>query len=172
MKAFDTLITKYKNPIANTIYRITWNRDGAEDLAQEVFLRVFRARKTYKAKAKFATWLFHIVRNIAYDDVRNRKKHKNITTFTNGYDKKNSENKIKSTLPGPEAMIRAVDLDRDLKKALELLSLNQRTAIVFSRIKGMTYVEIAKILDISESAVKMLVKRAKIILSKELADYI
>lgn len=172
LNAFNCLITQYRNSVANTICRITRNRDNAEDLAQEVFFRVFRARKTYKASARFATWLFSIVRNVAYNAIRDQKKYQNVSTFSNGYEKRLDEAGLKSELPGPEDIARASDLKRDLKKAMGLLSLNQRTAIVLSRIDGMTYWEIAQILNVSESAVKMLVSRAKKILARELELYI
>ncbi len=172
LDAFNRLITRYRNPVVNTLYKITRERDGSEDLAQEVFLRVFKARKTYKVRARFTTWLFRIVRNVAYNAIRDRKKRQNVTTFTNGYEKKHGEAAFKSEQPGPEDIVRVSDLKRDLKKAMGLLSMNQRTAIVLSRIEGMTYIEIAQVLDISEAAVKMLVSRAKKVLARELDHYI
>ena len=170
--AFDRLITRHRNPVVNTLYKITGRRDGSEDLAQEVFLRVFRARKTYQAKARFATWLFRIVRNVAYNAVRDRNRHKDVSTFTNGFEKDPGEAVFKSEQPGPEEVARALDLRRDLEKAMTLLSFNQRTAMVLSRIEGMAYVEVAKILGTSEAAVKMLVSRARKILARELAHYV
>jgi RNA polymerase sigma-70 factor (ECF subfamily) len=170
--AFDHLITRHRDLVVNTLYKITWKRDESEDLAQEVFLRIFRARKTYKAKAKFITWLFSIVRNVAYNAIRDQKKHQGVSTFTNGYEKGHNEAGFKSELPGPEEIACASDLKWELKKAMESLSLNQRTAIVLSRIDGMTYGQIAQVLDISEAAVKMLVSRAKKILAKKLDHYI
>lgn len=158
--------------VVNTLYKITWRRDGSEDLAQEVFFKVFKARKTYKVKAKFSTWLFSIVRNVAYNAIRDQEKHKNISTFTNGYTKDLDDIEFKSELPGPEEIAQASDLKRDLRKAMESLPLNQRTAIVLSRIDGMAYTGIAQVLEISEAAVKMLVSRARKKLAKELDHYI
>jgi RNA polymerase sigma-70 factor (ECF subfamily) len=172
LNAFDRLITRYKNSVVNTLYKITQKRDSAEDLSQEVFLRVFRAKKTYKAKAKFTTWLFRIVRNVAYNAIRDNNKHKDVSIFTNGYEKGHDEAGLKSEVPGPEEIANVSDLKRDLKKALESLSLNQRTAVVLSRIEGMAYIEIGQILNISESAVKMLISRAKKNLARALGHYI
>ena len=170
--AFDRLITRYRNSVVNTLHRITRKHDGSEDLAQEVFLRVFRSRKTYQAKAKFTTWLFCIVRNVAYNAVRDRNRHKEVSTFTNGYEKGHGEAVFKSEQPDPEEIARVSELKRDLEKAMARLSLNQRTALVLSRLEGMAYIEIAKILDTSEAAVKMLVRRARKILARELDHYI
>ncbi len=170
LDAFNALITRYRNPVINTLCRITGVYDDAEDLAQEVFLRVYRSRKTYKAKARFTTWLFRIVRNIASNAVRDRNRRGKIQVLSGGLDKITTIRISASTQPGPEEIVSGRDLQERLKKALTRLSFSQRTAIVLSRLEGMSYAEVADIMENSEGAVKMLVSRAKKILAKELKD--
>lgn len=172
LDAFNSLITRYRNPVIQTLCRITGVYDDAEDLAQEVFLRLYRARKTYKVNAKFTTWLFRIVRNIASNAVRDRSRRRKIQVLSDGLDKIADNMISASTQPGPEEIVSGRDLQERLKKALMLLSFSQRTAIVLSRLEGMSYAEVADIMENSEGAVKMLVSRAKKILARELKDYV
>lgn len=172
LKAFDDLVTRHRNAVVNTLYKITGKKDGAEDLAQEVFIRVYRARKTYKARAKFTTWLFTIVRNVARNAIRDSKMHENVISLCDETESEQSQAAFKAGQPSPEDMAVLSNLREDLEKAMLSLSLNQRTAIVLSRVEGMKYSEIAEVLDVSESAVKMLISRAKKILVKKLDAYL
>ncbi|WP_457577830.1 RNA polymerase sigma factor [Desulfomarina sp.] len=171
LDAFDRLITRYRDPVVNTLCRITGTRDGAEDLAQEVFLRVFRARKTYKPRAKFTTWLFRIVKNIGANAVRDRNRAGTLVLVRGG-GPGSGEPSLADRQPGPEERAGAADLQRALRKALAALSFDQRMAVVLTRLEGMTCGETAEIMESSEGAVKMLVNRARKILARELSDFI
>jgi RNA polymerase sigma-70 factor (ECF subfamily) len=172
LDAFDRLITRHRNPVVNTLGRLTGISDGAEDLAQEVFLRVYRGRKSYRVKARFTTWLYRIVRNVAANAMRERCRRNVLFVFPGG-----TGTGLADVLPaergqGPEERAGAADLKNAVEKALALLTFEQRTAIVLFRLEGMTCAETAKILGKSEGAVKMLVSRAKKILAEELREYL
>ncbi len=172
LDAFDCLITRHRNPVVNTLSRITGTTDGAEDLAQEVFLRVYRGRKSYRPKARFTTWLYRIVRNIAVNAVRDRNRQVGFISFTDNAGDGSGEILPAKGQPGPEEFAEANDLQEALKKALAALTFDQRTALVLSRLEGMTHAETAKIMESSEGAVKMLVNRAKKRLADELREYL
>lgn len=172
LDAFDRLITRHRNPVVNTLSRLTGLSDGAEDLAQEVFLRVYRGRKSYRAKARFTTWLYRIVRNVAANAVRDRGRRNALFVLPGGARGGSADMSASERGLGPEERARAADLKNAVKKALAELTFEQRMAVVLSRLEGMTHAETAKILGKSEGAVKMLVSRAKKILAEELREYL
>ncbi len=172
LDAFDRLITRHRNPVVNTLSRIIGTADGAEDLAQEVFLRVYRSRKSYRPRARFTTWLYRIVRNIAVNAIRDRNRQAGIISLTDDAGGCSGEILSVKGQPGPEEFAEAGDLQKALKKALTALTFDQRTALVLSRLEGMTHAETAEIMESSEGAVKMLVGRAKKRLADELREYL
>jgi RNA polymerase sigma-70 factor (ECF subfamily) len=158
--SFDLLLRKYRTPLVNFLSRMVRDAATAEDLAQEVFLRVYRARKRYSPSAKFTTWLFHIATNLALNSVRdNRYRQMEVAI-----DAPAEEGDAPLELPGRERGIDEHLVERDrvafIRRAIAQLPEKQRVAILLHKYEEMDYGEIAKILDCSESALKSLLFRA------------
>lgn len=168
-EAFDHLITEFRGPVINTVFRITGSRSDAEDLAQQVFFKIYRARERYEVKAKFTTWMLHIVRNVCFNYLRSSKKQTIVSIH--GGDEEDSWD-LPSSQPDPMQLAVASELQDAIHDAIQNLPPNQRTAVVLAKFEGRPYAEIAEILETSEAAVKMLIKRAKANLSKTMAPYL
>jgi len=159
--SFDFLLQKYRSPLVNFLNRMVRDSSTAEDLAQEVFLRVYRARKQYTPSAKFTTWLFRIATNVALNsvrDTRHRKMEVSIDAPTDDEDSRPME------LRAPEKRIDEHLLERDrietIRRAILALPEKQRAAVLLHKYEEMDYAEISRVLDCSESALKSLLFRA------------
>ncbi len=158
--SFDFLLQKYRSPLVNFLYRMVRDTATAEDLAQEVFLRVYRARKQYSPSAKFTTWLFRIATNVALNSVRDNRHQKMQVSLDAPIDDDSTPREI----PAKQLRVdeRMVERDRTvfIRKAIWALPEKQRAAVVLHKYEEMDYAEIAKILECSESALKSLLFRA------------
>jgi len=157
--SFALLLEKHRNPVIHFLYRMVQNQAIAEELAQEVFLRVYRSRETYEPTAKFSTWLFRITTHLALNHVRDRRKDK----LNDSMDEK-MEDGAPRQLPTKEAnveqrLIRDARLG-EVRQAIEELPEKQRGAVLMHKYQEMEYSQIAAILGCSESAVKSLLFRA------------
>jgi RNA polymerase sigma-70 factor (ECF subfamily) len=157
--SFALLLEKHRNPVIHFLYRMVQNRAVAEELAQEVFLRVYRSRETYEPTAKFTTWLFRITTHLALNHVRDRRKDK----LNDSIDEKVEEGAPRQ-LADREAnveqrMLRDARLS-EIRQAIEELPEKQRGAVLMHKYQEMEYAQIAAILGCSESAVKSLLFRA------------
>jgi RNA polymerase sigma-70 factor (ECF subfamily) len=170
--SFDLLLRKYRSPLVNFLYRMVRDTATAEDLAQEVFLRVYRARKKYSPSAKFTTWLFRIATNLALNSVRDNRHHQMDVSL----DAPPEEDEAPMELPAREMRIdeRMVERDRaeTIRRAVASLQEKQRVAVLLHKYEEMDYGEIAKILDCSESALKSLLFRAYETLRVQLAPLV
>jgi RNA polymerase sigma-70 factor, ECF subfamily len=160
--SFDFLLVKYRLPLVNFLYRMVRNRATAEDLAQEVFLRVYRARKEYIPSAKFTTWLFRIATNAALNSVRdNRHQRMEVSLDAPLGEEPDSPPR---ELPAREMRIDERLLERDrvefIQRAIFSLPEKQRAAVLLHKYEEMDYAEIAKVLDCTEAALKSLLFRA------------
>jgi RNA polymerase sigma-70 factor (ECF subfamily) len=172
--SFDLLLQKYRTPLVNFLYRMVRDTATAEDLAQEVFLRVYRARKQYSPSAKFTTWLFRIATNLALNsmrDNRHRQKDVSIDAPTSP-----DEDAAPMQLPAPEMRIDEHMIERDraefIRGVIAALPEKQRVAVLLHKYEEMDYGEIARILDCSESALKSLLFRAYETLRVQLAPLV
>ena len=158
--SFDFLLRKYRSPLVNFLYRMVRDTATAEDLAQEVFLRVYRARKEYVASAKFTTWLFRIATNLALNSVRDNRYRRMEVPL----DAPVEEDEAPRELPAHEMRIDEQMIARSraeiIRRAVAALPEKQRAAVLLHKYEEMEYTEIAKILDCSESALKSLLFRA------------
>jgi RNA polymerase sigma-70 factor, ECF subfamily len=158
--SFDFLLQKYRSPLINFLHRMVRDTATAEDLAQEVFLRVYRARKQYTPSAKFTTWLFRIATNLALNSVRDNRYAKLALPL----DAPAEEDATPMELPAPVMRIDEHMIERDrtefIRRAIASLPEKQRAAVLLHKYEEMDYGEIAKILDCSESALKSLLFRA------------
>ena len=160
-EAFDVLVAKYRTPVIHFLYRLVHRREPAEDLAQEVFLRVYRARKSYQPKAKFSTWLFRIATNVALNALRDgRMRHEREQSI----DAEAGVLPLAERLPDGMATAEQALVEREraaeIRRAVEELPEKQRLAVLLHKYQEMDYAEIAEVLDCSESAVKSLLFRA------------
>jgi RNA polymerase sigma-70 factor (ECF subfamily) len=170
--SFDLLLQKYRTPLVNFLYRMVRDAATAEDLAQEVFLRVYRARKQYSPSAKFTTWLFRIATNLALNFVRdNRYRQMQVSL-----DAPVEEDEAPIQLPAKDMRIDEHMLERDraqiIRRAVAALPEKQRVAVLLHKYEEMDYSEIAKILECSESALKSLLFRAYETLRVQLAPLV
>ncbi len=167
--SFGLLLQKYRLPLVNFLFRMVRDAATAEDLAQETFLRVYRARKQYSPSAKFTTWLFRIATNLALNSVRdNRHRQMDVSL-----DAPAEEDEAPVQIPAKQMRIDEHMIERDraqfIRRAIAALPEKQRVAVLLHKYEEMDYVEIAKILDCSESALKSLLFRAYETLRVQLA---
>ncbi len=161
-KAFELLLARHKRSVYNIAYKFLNDEGEAEDITQEVFIRVYRASKTYSPEAKFTTWLYTIVKNLCFNAIR-KKRSADVVHFD---DEEIPE--IPAKGDDPSEIFSKEQIRERVIKAVNGLPENLRIAVVLQKLKGLSYEEIAKILDCSVNAVKLRVHRAKEILSKEL----
>ncbi|HYL68229.1 MAG TPA: sigma-70 family RNA polymerase sigma factor [Candidatus Limnocylindria bacterium] len=170
--SFDLLLQKYRTPLVNFLYRMVRNSATAEELAQEVFLRVYRARKQYSPSAKFTTWMFRIATNLALNSVRDNRYQRMQVSL----DAPVEEDEAPIQIPAREKRIdeRMVERDRAeiIHRAITALPEKQRVAVLLHKYEEMDYGEIARILECSESALKSLLFRAYETLRVQLAPLV
>ncbi|MCH7985836.1 MAG: sigma-70 family RNA polymerase sigma factor [Acidobacteria bacterium] len=158
--AFDHLLGKYRAPVVHFVYRLVREPALAEELAQEVFLRVFRARRSYRPRAKFTTWLFRIATNVALNALRDGRMRRWGETSIDAEDA--GPQVAQLSAPGPTAEQRLLEAERarQIRAAVESLPEKQRLAVLLHKYQDLDYAEIAPILGCSESALKSLLFRA------------
>ena len=176
-QSFALLLHRYRSPLVNFLYRMVRNREQAEDLAQEVFLRVYRAREEYVPSAKFTTWLFRIATNLALNSVRDHR-HERMEISIDAPITTDAEDGDERTLDIPEKHPNIEQhLVDEARRKMILHSINklpekQRAAVLLHKYQELDYGEIAKILECSESALKSLLFRAYETLRVELAPLV
>lgn len=174
--AFEALVVKFQRPVINTIFRSIGDLTEAEDLAQNVFVQVWKVRERYKPTAKFSTWLFTIVRNTCLNEVRRRARHpadsldKPVTDASDGSESPWQIPDHHAKPPSEEAL--AAELRKRVDAALAALPEAQRTAMLLLRHQNMPYEEIAKVMCCSLSATKSVIHRARAILRDQLKPYL
>jgi RNA polymerase sigma-70 factor (ECF subfamily) len=172
--AFVALVEKYKQPLHNFIHRTLRDETEAEDLAQNVFLQVYKSRDRYERTAKFSTWLFTIARNLCLNEIRRRSRHPAESleeTHNENEDQPQRQYEDKKVLLATENVLHG-ELAAKIEEALAELPENQRTAILLCRQDELSYEEIAKILDCSLSATKSLIHRGRETLKEKLKPYL
>lgn len=174
-EAFRELFEKHSGAIVNFAYHFVGSRPRAEELAQDVFLQVYRAGARYEPQAKFTTWLYRIATNACLNEVR-RPEHR-FRTRPLEHQVEDSRERAEIAFPDPHAVrgesaLAGRELEARMRAVLGELPENQRAALVLSRVEGMSYREVAEALACSESAVKSLVFRATATLRKHLAEFL
>jgi RNA polymerase sigma-70 factor (ECF subfamily) len=157
--SFALLLERHRGPVVHFLYRMVQNPSVSEELAQEVFLRVYRSRATYEPTAKFTTWLFRIATHLALNWVRDGKKEKGQESLdeqvVDGVDRQ-----VRDRQPTIEQeMLREVKMT-EVRQAIEALPAKQRAAVLMHKYEELEYAQIARALNCSESAVKSLLFRA------------
>jgi RNA polymerase sigma-70 factor (ECF subfamily) len=172
--AFAGLVEKYQQPVLNFIHRTLRDETEAEDLAQNVFLQVYKSRSRYRRTAKFSTWLFTIARNLCLNEIRRRSRHpaesiEEAHAENEGQPQRQYEDK--SQMAPPEKLLHG-ELAQKIEEALAELPENQRSAILLCRQDELSYEEIAEVLDCSLSATKSLIHRGRETLKEKLKRYL
>ena len=174
-QSFELLLRKYRTPLVNFLYRMVRNTAVAEDLAQEVFIRVYRAREEYAPSAKFTTWMFRIATNLALNSVRdNRHRQMEISmdqTIDTGEDEQQTL-QVPDRAPNVEQELVARSRAEIIMKAIHALPEKQRAAVLLHKYQELDYDEIARVLECSESALKSLLFRAYETLRVQLAPLV
>lgn len=166
--AFEKLMLRYQSRLVTVLEHLTGRRDAAEDLAQEVFLRIYRSRKRYVPGSKFSTWLFTIANNVASNARRSRarRKERNITPSAGDDTGAWSQAPLEQMAQAKSAFLPTRQLDKAemrevVRLALDTLNERQRLAVLLCKFESMSYVEIAEAMGMSPQAVKSLLSRAR-----------
>ena len=174
ISGFDFLIQKYRRPIVNFMYRMVHNQAVAEELAQEVFLRVYRSRQTYRAEARFSTWLYRIATNLGVNHARDTRHERAASTVY--LDEADSQTGTTPDLadisPGAEDRLLRRERFNAIRQHVLALPERQRMAVLMHKYEGMDYKQIGDILKLSESATKSLLFRAYQTLRVKLKEFI
>ena len=172
--AFDYLVQKYRRPLVSFMYRMARNSAAAEDLAQEVFLRVYRSRQTYEASAKFTTWLYRIATNLAVNHARDtRHERPEVTASLDEPDEETGTTLdiADGTITAEEALLRRERM-LAIRSKVEALPERQKLAVIMHKYQQMDYKQIADVLKLSESATKSLLFRAYETLREQLKEFL
>lgn len=172
--AFEELVEKYKQPVINFIFRTLRDETEAEDLAQNVFLQIYKSRARYQQTAKFSTWMFTIARNLCLNELRRRSRHPAESleeTHVEHEDQPRQQYEDKQNISPPDKLLHG-ELARKIEEALADLPENQRTAILLCRQDELSYDEIAEVLGCSLSATKSLIHRGRETLKEKLKPYL
>lgn len=174
MAAFEALVDKYKQPVVNLIYRTLPDATEAEDLAQNVFVQVFKSAYRYKVSARFSTWLFTIARNLCLNEIRRRARHPADpmdAPFGEQEDQPVRQYVDCHMYSPPDELLRN-ELYEKVEEALTALPENQRTAILLCQRDELSYEAISDILGCSLSATKSLIHRGRETLKQKLKPYL
>jgi RNA polymerase sigma-70 factor (ECF subfamily) len=172
--AFETLVEKYKQPVMNFVQRPLRDEAEAEDLAQNVFLQVYKSRARYERTAKFSTWLFTIARNLCLNEIRRRGRHPADSldeTQVQHEDQPQKQYEDKNVALPVDTLLHG-ELAEKIEEALAALPENQRSALLLCRQEELSYEEIAEILGCSLPATKSLIHRGRETLKEKLKPYL
>lgn len=174
--AFEELMLRYQNRLVMVLDHLVGNRDQAEDLAQEVFLRVYRSRKHYVPGAKFSTWLFTIANNAASNALRSKIRRREVSLRARDSGPLGA-NPVEAMVAASSGQLPTRQLDkaemRDIVRlALSSLSERQRLAVLLSKFEEMSYADIAAAMELTPQAIKSLLSRARVNLREVLTPYL
>ncbi len=171
---FNYLATKYHRPMIHFLYRMVGNQAVAEELAQEVFLRVYRARSSYRAEARFTTWLYRIATNLAVNHARDTRHERSAqTVYLDQPDEESGTTPdVADDEPTAEQQLLRDERMTAIRRHVMALPERQRTAVLMHKYQGMDYRQIGDVLKLSESATKSLLFRAYQTLRDKLKDFV
>lgn len=173
-EAFASLVERYQQPVVSFIFRSLGDLTEAEDLAQQVFLQVYKAAARYKPAGKFSTWLFTIARNLCLNELRRRARHpaQSIEAMESG-EGPGAWRQPEDTRPdGPVESLLREELEARIEEAILALPENQRTALLLCREESFSYEDIGRVLGCSLTATKSLIHRARETLKSRLKPYL
>lgn len=169
-KAFERLIERHQTLVTGTVARMLGDNSEVEDIAQQVFVRVWKSARRYVPRAKFTTWLLKITRNLVFNELRRRKRH--LHTPLQGAPEGEEMQLRDERGQTPDASLLETELQRAIESAIQQLPETQRMAVVLRRYEELSYEEIAEVLDQTVPGVKSLLFRARTELRERLKDYL
>jgi RNA polymerase sigma-70 factor (ECF subfamily) len=159
-EAFKTLVEKYKNQVFNTSFGFLHNREDAEDIAQEVFIEVYRSIGAFNEKSKLSTWIYRIAMNKSTDALRYKARKKRFGNMIDIFQPESAFSNF-SDYKDPQVSMENKEKGEVLMRALDKLKAKQRQALILSKLEGLQNKEIAEIMQISLASVEALQFRAK-----------
>lgn len=173
MEAFQVLVEAHQHRVVGTIAKMLGDEAEAEDVAQQVFVRVWRSAGRYEPTAKFTTWLFTILRNLVFNEVRRRKRHPAISLDApREADDERPRDTADHRVKTPEAALLDGEMMSAIQRAIDELPETQRLAVIMRRYDETPYEEIAEVLELTVPAVKSLLFRARTELREKLKQYL
>jgi RNA polymerase sigma-70 factor (ECF subfamily) len=171
---FNYLAEKYHRPIIHFLFRMVRNQAIAEELAQEVFLRVYRSRQSYRAEARFTTWLYRIATNLAVNYARDTKRERAVrNVYLDAPDEQTGTTPdVADDEPSVEQHLLREERMKAIRTHVMALPERQRIAVLMHKYQGMDYRQIGEVLKLSESATKSLLFRAYQTLRDKLKDFV
>jgi RNA polymerase sigma-70 factor, ECF subfamily len=171
--SFTELLERYGARIFGHFFRVLGDRQDAEDLTQEVFLRVYRSRKRYQPRARFATWLFHITQNVARNAIRSRRRHPCVPLEVLSGPEEGTllESLLFDRGEEPSRPVERAEMAKVVRAAVSGLAGRQRTAVELHQFEDRTYNEVAARMEMSPEAAKSLLYRARNQLRESLAVF-
>lgn len=171
VQAFEKLVELHQSMVIGTACRMLGNLEDAHDIAQQVFLRVWKSATRYEPTAKFTTWLFTILRNLVFNETRRRSRRKEVP-LEHESDDHTPQQFADHTAPAADQLTQQEELEKALDRAIAALPEKQRLAVVLRRYEELPYEQICEILHMSLPAVKSLLFRARTELRKHLAAHL
>src|SRR5437588_8997584 len=168
--AFETLVERHQSLVGGTVAHMLGSNSDVEDIAQQVFIRVWKSARRYVPRAKFTTWLLKITRNLVFNELRRSKRHAHVPLQTDAGAEKFPLKDEKN--PTPDASLLQTELQQAIENAIMQLPESQRMALVLRRYEQLSYEEIAEILDLSVPAIKSVLFRARTELRSRLSRYL
>jgi len=171
--AFQELVERNHARVIGVVYRFVGDTTDAEDLVQEVFLRIYRARESYKPTAKFSTWMFRITANVSLNALRSRASRRDEVSLGRFQDNREADRSLPDPAAAPpDHHLRQEELKEHVKEAIGTLPKKQQIAVVLNKYEGMSYADIARTIGCSTMAVKSLLARARDNLKDRLVRYL
>lgn len=174
--AFEKLIESFQDRVVGIFTHVLADHTAAEDLAQEVFLRIYRTRRGYQPTAKFSTYLFHIANNVASNSRRSKGRRKEVAMpegKTGAFGVRPEEEiAVEQSSLMPQRQVSRQELRKVVQNSLEHLSDREKTAILLNKFEGMSYVDIGDTMEMSPAAVKSLLARTREKLRAVLEPYV
>jgi RNA polymerase sigma-70 factor (ECF subfamily) len=172
--AFESLVQRYQDRLVGVLAHVVGDQADAEDLAQEVFLRIYRSRKGYRPRAKFSTWMFTIANNQALNHLRTkgRKATMGFSPAADSQPMARAENQVPSREGTASTQLRQAELAAIVRDAVGALDDDQRMAVILAKFEEMRYAEIGEVMGRTEAAVKSLLARARMNLREQLDSYL
>ncbi|MDP4583296.1 MAG: sigma-70 family RNA polymerase sigma factor [Verrucomicrobiales bacterium] len=170
IRAFEELVERHQRAVIGTVAKMLGNASDAEDIAQQVFVRIWKSAVRYEAQAKFTTWLFTITRNLVFNEVRRRQRKPTVSVDEREETTHRTVEDLQAVSPDDEML--QTELEEAIDRAIQGLPDKQRMAVVLRRYEEMPYEEIAAVLEMSIPAVKSLLFRARAHLKEALQRYL
>lgn len=176
ISAFDEIVARYKNRIYNFVYRMCRRREAAEDITQEVFVRVFVQARALRSDSSFASWLYRVAGNLCIDEHRRMQTHKAVVSHSLDQPLETESGRLEREVPDcsaePERELLRGELEKKVQEAIDALPDKMKLALLLNDQEGLSYEEIAQVLCIPVGTVKSRLFNARMALKEMLADYV